>query len=93
MIGPKRERNVVRCPAAVCGGEVQGIATKKEAARRLEQDMVSTHIFEYKEYTSQDPDARGEPPLQVLRPRAKQKVRRLEKRKLAVLLHYGHRKN
>ena len=35
VIGPKPERNVVLCSAAICGGGAQGVATTKTAARRL----------------------------------------------------------
>ena len=37
MIGPRPERNVVRCSAAVCGGGAQGVVTTKTAARRLDE--------------------------------------------------------
>ena len=42
VIGPKPERNVVLCSAAVCGGGAQGGATTETAARRLPNNKLAS---------------------------------------------------
>ena len=42
VIGPKPERNVVLCSAAVCGGGAQGVATTETAARRLPNNKLAS---------------------------------------------------